>query len=163
MTDLAHFSFENEAEMLQFGKRLASHFREALNQDVESALVVYLNGELGAGKTTLTRSIVQAFGYQGNVKSPTYTFVEEYDLSPYTLYHFDLYRLADPDELEFIGIRDYFRAQTICLLEWASRGKGMIPNADLVIQIDYAGQGRKISLLPQSPHGQQIIAKILAK
>lgn len=163
MTDLAHFSFENEAEMLQFGSRLASLFREALNQNAEAALVVYLNGELGAGKTTLTRSIVQSFGYVGNVKSPTYTLVEEYELSPYTLYHFDLYRLADPEELEFMGIRDYFRAQTICLLEWASRGKGMIPNADIVIQIDYADQGRKLSLLPQSPLGQQIIAKILAK
>lgn len=163
MTDLAQFSFENEAEMLQFGSRLASLFRETLNQNAEAALVVYLNGELGAGKTTLTRSIVQSFGYVGNVKSPTYTLVEEYALSPYALYHFDLYRLADPEELEFMGIRDYFRAQTICLLEWASRGKGMIPNADIVIQIDYADQGRRLSLLPKSPLGQQIVAKILAK
>lgn len=163
MTDLAHFSFENEAEMLKFGSRLATHFRLMLDEDPHASLVVYLNGELGAGKTTLTRSIVQSFGYVGNVKSPTYTLVEEYALSPYALYHFDLYRLADPEELEFMGIRDYFRAQTICLLEWASRGKGMIPPPDLVVQIDYAEPGRTLTLQEQSPRGQHIIAKISEK
>ncbi|SNV33196.1 ATP-binding protein [Actinobacillus suis] len=143
--------------MLQFGQTLAKHMQTYLNCSPQYALVVYLNGELGAGKTTLTRSIVREFGHIGNVKSPTYTLVEEYQLPPYTIYHFDLYRLSDPEELEFMGIRDYFRPQTVCLLEWASRGKGMIPEADIIIQIDYAEEGRNITLLPQTSVGTQLL------
>ncbi len=154
------FSFDNEADMLNFGERLAVSFKQFFAKSNENSLVVYLNGELGAGKTTLTRSIVRSFGYEGNVKSPTYTLVEEYQLSPYSLYHFDLYRLSDPEELEFMGIRDYFQPQSLCLLEWAIKGKGIIPDADLVIQIDYAGEGRKVTLLPQTPVLIDIISTI---
>ncbi|OOH90344.1 tRNA (adenosine(37)-N6)-threonylcarbamoyltransferase complex ATPase subunit type 1 TsaE [Pasteurellaceae bacterium 15-036681] len=154
--------FENEELMLQFGQQLAVKFQQYLAQDSQNSLVIYLNGELGAGKTTLTRSIVRAFGYQGNVKSPTYTLVEEYQLTPYAVYHFDLYRLAAPEELEFMGIRDYFRPQTLCLLEWASRGEGMIPQADIIVQIDYAQTGRHIELQPQTEAGKLLVANFLA-
>lgn len=150
------FYLANEAELLEFGTQLAVGFQQFFANAEKTSLVIYLNGELGAGKTTLTRSIVKAFGHQGNVKSPTYTLVEEYALNPYTLYHFDLYRLADPEELEFMGIRDYFRENTISLLEWASRGKGMIPDADLVIQLDYKDNGRTLRLQPQTEAGKQI-------
>lgn len=154
------FYFADETEMLQFGQNFARYLQSYLAGDANAAFVIYLNGELGAGKTTFTRSIVKAFGHQGNVKSPTYTLVEEYALPPFHLYHFDLYRLADPEELEFMGIRDYFRPQTLCLLEWASRGEGVIPAADLVIQIDYAEQGRKLHLYPQSEAARQLLQKI---
>ncbi|QIW15511.1 tRNA (N6-adenosine(37)-N6)-threonylcarbamoyltransferase complex ATPase TsaE [Pasteurellaceae bacterium RH1A] len=157
MTQLA-FSFSNEEQMLAFGSQLAQQFAQYLAQNTENSLVIYLNGELGAGKTTLSRSIVRQFGYQGNVKSPTYTLVEEYQLPALAIYHFDLYRLADPEELEFMGIRDYFRPQTLCLLEWASRGQGMIPEADLLVQINYQAQGRELVLQAQSAAGQAILA-----
>lgn len=153
------FYFANEEQMSQFGQSFSTILKNYLQENEQHSLVIYLNGELGAGKTTLTRSIVRYFGHQGNVKSPTYTLVEEYQLPPFSLYHFDLYRLADPEELEFMGIRDYFRPQTLCLLEWASRGEGVIPPADLIIQIDYQQEGRQITLLPQNQTGQQIFAK----
>ncbi|QLB20482.1 tRNA (N6-adenosine(37)-N6)-threonylcarbamoyltransferase complex ATPase TsaE [Vespertiliibacter pulmonis] len=155
------FYLKNEEALLQFGECLAIQFRDYLNKSTSNSLVIYLNGELGAGKTTLTRSIVRTFGHQGNVKSPTYTLVEEYILPPFSLYHFDLYRLADPEELEFMGIRDYFKAQTLCLLEWANCGLGMIPPADFIIQLDYAEQGRNLQLLPQNAKADELFRKFL--
>ncbi|AUI65223.1 MULTISPECIES: tRNA (adenosine(37)-N6)-threonylcarbamoyltransferase complex ATPase subunit type 1 TsaE [Glaesserella] len=151
------FYFATEEEMLNFGHTFALTLKDHLAKEPSASFVIYLNGELGAGKTTLTRSIVKAFGHTGNVKSPTYTLVEEYNLSPFSLYHFDLYRLSDPEELEFMGIRDYFRPQTLCLLEWATRGEGMIPDADFIIQIDYADNGRNLHLLPQTETAKQIL------
>lgn len=158
MSQSDFFYCADETQLLQFGHSLARQLKQQLDAQPKNGLVIYLNGELGAGKTTLTRSIVRAFGHRGNVKSPTYTLVEEYHLPPYALYHFDLYRLSDPEELEFMGIRDYFRPQTLCLLEWASRGEGIIPPADLIVQIDYAEQGRNIQLQPQNQLAQQLFA-----
>lgn len=154
------FLLPDEAATLDLGSRLAQCLKTFLNQNPQKSLTLYLNGKLGAGKTTLSRSIVRAFGHQGNVKSPTYTLVEEYALTPFMVYHFDLYRLADPEELEFMGIRDYFRPQTLCLVEWAARGAGMVPAADLVIQLDYTGSGRTLTLLPQNPIGQHLVDEL---
>ncbi|AHG76040.1 ATPase or kinase [Mannheimia varigena USDA-ARS-USMARC-1296] len=163
MADLLSFYCEDETKLLEFGQSFALGLKNYLLQDSNHALVIYLNGELGAGKTTLTRSIVRGFGHQGNVKSPTYTLVEEYHLAPFNVYHFDLYRLADPEELEFMGIRDYFKPQTLCLLEWASKGKGMIPEADFVIQIDYMNEGRQITVVPQNQSATDIVVNFNQK
>ncbi|MEG9481033.1 tRNA (adenosine(37)-N6)-threonylcarbamoyltransferase complex ATPase subunit type 1 TsaE [Mannheimia indoligenes] len=163
MADLFSFYCEDETKLLEFGQSFALGLKNYLLQDSNRSLVIYLNGELGAGKTTLTRSIVRAFGHQGNVKSPTYTLVEEYHLDPLNIYHFDLYRLADPEELEFMGIRDYFKPQTLCLLEWASKGEGMIPEADFVIQIDYMNEGRQITVVPQNQPATDILVNFNQK
>lgn len=156
MTELTQY-IPDEGTMLRFGKKLAEVL---VKQPKDNAIVLYFNGDLGAGKTTLTRGMVQGLGYQGNVKSPTYTLVEEYSIAGKMIYHFDLYRLADPEELEFMGIRDYFADNTICLIEWAEKGADLLSPPDLLVNIGYAENARNIELVAQSTMGQQIIQQL---
>ncbi|MCK5831510.1 MAG: tRNA (adenosine(37)-N6)-threonylcarbamoyltransferase complex ATPase subunit type 1 TsaE [Methylococcales bacterium] len=108
--------------------------------------LVFLNGDLGAGKTTLTRGVLRAAGYKSAVKSPTYTIVEEYHLINSKLYHFDFYRLKDPEELEWIGIRDYLEEQSLCFVEWPELGKGFLPEPDVVLTLKQQGEGRILDI-----------------
>lgn len=149
----------DEMAMCQFGAKL---MRIASQMTVEKAIVFYLSGDLGAGKTTLSRGMIQSLGYEGKIKSPTYTLVEEYHLAEQSIYHFDLYRLSDPEELEFMGIRDYFNPHSICLIEWAEKGQGLLPEPDLIIQIDYADDARNLTLQVRSKQGQQIVQQLIA-
>ncbi|RYY77376.1 MAG: tRNA (adenosine(37)-N6)-threonylcarbamoyltransferase complex ATPase subunit type 1 TsaE [Gammaproteobacteria bacterium] len=127
--------------MVAFGERLGFAFRAQ-----SDSLCVFLNGDLGAGKTTLSRGILRAFGHTGAVKSPTYTLVEEYNFSDRRVYHFDLYRLGDPEELEYMGIRDYFSAGNLCLIEWPQRGEGILPEPNVLIDIEAQADGRLIKI-----------------
>jgi len=117
---------------------------------ISSAGLVGLRGDLGAGKTTLVRGLLQAMGYQGNVKSPTYGLVETYTLlndkiAPSEVAHFDLYRLSDPDELEFIGFADFINEQTLCLIEWPEKGGKWTAGLDFMIDIDFLPVGRRLT------------------
>jgi len=123
-------------------------------------LVIFLQGDLGTGKTTLVRGFLRALGHKGVVKSPTYTLVEPYIIDNQQIYHFDLYRLGDPDELEYAGGRDYFDAQSICLLEWPEKAAGFLPAADLVLQLAYEGEGRSLEISAETAAGKKLLDAI---
>ncbi|QOL26530.1 tRNA (adenosine(37)-N6)-threonylcarbamoyltransferase complex ATPase subunit type 1 TsaE [Thalassotalea sp. LPB0316] len=139
---------------------LGSQLADIIKNELKHGVVVYLSGDLGAGKTTLTRGFVQGMGHCGHVKSPTYTLVEPYELPPWQVYHFDLYRLADPEELEYMGIRDYFNENSCSFIEWPSRGEGMIPTPDFLINLSYSGEQREVEIVPKSSLGDQLVAML---
>ena len=131
---------------------------EALGTRLADALppgcIVYLRGELGAGKTTLVRGLVHALGHSGPVRSPTYTLLEPYTVAGRQIVHLDLYRLVDPEELEFLGLRDFLDGRSILLVEWPERGRGFLPVADLIIELQHAAAGRFCRLVAASARGE---------
>jgi len=143
---------ENESETLRAGKILANVCR--------GAGIIYLKGELGTGKTTLCRGMLRQFQHTGPVKSPTFTLVEPYEIGAYKIYHFDLYRLADPAELEYVGIDDYFSQDSLCLVEWPEKGRGSLPKSDLLIKLEVYERGRIVRLCAGSTLGEKMSAKL---
>lgn len=169
MESKQHIDLINEAATLEFGARLAAAtFQDVVSSEKPAAGVgaahlggmIYLQGDLGAGKTTLTRGFMRAFGYLGAVKSPTYTLVEPYEFERCNIYHFDLYRLADPEEVSYLGTDEYFSAANLCLVEWAEKGAKWLPPPDLVIDIAPKGTGRQLTCQSLTAKGA-IIAKRL--
>jgi tRNA threonylcarbamoyladenosine biosynthesis protein TsaE len=137
---------ENEQSLLHIAKQLA---------DVApNNATIYLEGELGAGKTTFARGFIKALDYPGFVKSPTYTIVESYDTPKTKIYHFDLYRIADPQELSFLGIEEYFEQKALRLIEWSVRGKGLLLPADIIVELQFEGTGRKLIITAHSDIGK---------
>lgn len=139
----------DEAATLNLGARLATLLRPGMT--------VYLSGDLGAGKTTLVRGLLRSLGYCGRVKSPTYTLVELYEISSINLYHFDLYRFADPSEWAEAGFREYFNAGSICLVEWPEKAAGLLPEPDLALRLSWVGEGRQAELVANTEAGRRCI------
>lgn len=154
MTSGLRFAIDNEAAMLAFG--------QSLSKSCDCGIVIYLNGELGAGKTTLVRGFLRGFGFEGIVKSPTYTLVEPYQFSSQSIFHFDLYRLQDPQELLDIGIQDYFQQNAICLIEWPEQGRPFLTEADISCEIMVVDKDhRKMICQAFSEKGQGMLNRLL--
>ncbi len=132
----------NTKAMMELGGKIADQFPQGG--------IVLLNGDLGVGKTTLVRGVLRHLGYDGIVKSPTYTLVEPYQLEDRIIYHFDLYRLADPEELEYIGGRDYWDGNSLCLIEWPEKAEGYLPEANLELTISHQGESRDLEIIKGS-------------
>ena len=121
---------------------------------------VWLVGDLGAGKTTLARGLLRGLGYLGRVKSPTYTLVELYTLSRFNLYHFDLYRIADPDEWEDAGFRECFNDASVCLVEWPEKAREMLPPPDVQVCLEFSDDGRRAWVSGLTEGGKECVARL---
>jgi len=175
------FSIKDESAMMDFAARISNSLTASDTNNLSKGQLIFLEGDLGAGKTTFVRGFLRKLGYNGAVKSPTFTLVESYSIvkqrakqeakqgakqevkqaiEELTLFHFDLYRLTDPEELDYMGITDYFDGEAIVLIEWPDKGQGFLPLADLVINIAYSGKGREIVLSSQTDKGKQLMASI---
>ena len=154
-TDSVERLLESEQEL----EALAAQFAKNSNRD----LVIFLQGDLGAGKTTFARGFLRGCGVEGIVKSPTYTLVEPYQLDDEKMcYHFDLYRLANGEELEFTGARDYFDGHSTCLVEWPEKADGFLPKPDINCLLEYHQQGRKASFSGLSDKGKEVMLRVFA-
>ncbi len=146
---------DSEQQQQDFGAQLG----RLLPSVAEEGFVIYLKGDLGAGKTTLVRGMLRGLGWQKAVKSPTYTIMEPYELDIISLYHFDLYRLADPEELDYLGLRDMV-GHGVLVFEWPERGSSGLPPADLLIEITHCQQARELSLTSCSASGNSLLQQM---
>lgn len=152
MNQALEFISQDEAGTVAWGERLGRALR--------CGGIVFLHGQLGTGKTTLCRGVLRAFGHMGAVKSPTYPLVEPYCYENTDIYHFDLYRLGHPEELEYLGVRDYFESGNVCLVEWPEKADGMLPAPDVELLLRYAEKGRHLTLVAHSDRGKAVMEKI---
>jgi len=142
---------KNLNETITFSRKLANCCAQ-----LKSSFVIYLIGELGVGKTALAQGFIQYFGFE-QVKSPTYSLVESYENKVINIHHMDCYRLNDPEELEYIGIRDYLSSECLQLIEWPELGKGVIAKADISITLSGDGNQRKINIQTHTTAGKEVI------
>lgn len=154
------FALADERETARLGAALAHAIEAEAATVSRRGLVVALAGDLGAGKTSLVRAALRTLGVSGPVRSPTFTLVEPYVVSSLNFYHFDFYRLADPEEFSFAGFRDLFGATAVCLIEWPDKAAGYLPTADLLIALAVAGQGRQATLTAATELGTECLQRI---
>ncbi len=157
----------DEQATLAAGARMAAavrgHLAEAsfaVGSSATGPLMVYLHGDLGAGKTCLSRGLVQSLGHDGPVKSPTYTLVEPYENLHPPVYHFDLYRLSEPTEVEFLGVEDCFSPGRLCLVEWPGNGRGALPGPDLEVTLTDDAPGRRLRCVATTGNGVALLDRM---
>ncbi|VAW55210.1 tRNA threonylcarbamoyladenosine biosynthesis protein TsaE [hydrothermal vent metagenome] len=145
----------NESQQIALATTVAKYLK--------TSFIMLLKGELGVGKTTFARGFIQASGFDGVVKSPTYTLVEPYPINHKRMcYHFDLYRLVDPEELEFTGARDYFNKKDVCLVEWPEKAEGFLPPADWICDLSHSNEGRNLHISALSDRGKKLMLQVFS-
>ena len=155
-------SLPDEAATRSAGHALGHALETVLERrPADGALIVGLAGTLGAGKTTLARAALRALGVAGTVRSPTYTIAEPYETRVGRMWHLDLYRIADPEELEFIAIRDLVSDSVACLVEWPERGRGGLPEPDCLVVLAPAGPGRRLRIESRTVRGHGVASLVL--
>ncbi len=143
---------ESEAHTKQFGAKLAKY--------ICNPLTLTFKGQIGAGKTTLIRALLMGLGVKGTIKSPTFSIVEEYPFADFNVYHFDCYRIAHPEELEYIGFRDYFTNKSVCLIEWPELAGDVLPQVDLCFELKLQHNGRSVSVVSETSCGENLIKRL---
>ncbi len=145
----------SERQQTAFAANVAKH--------LQTSFVLLLKGDLGVGKTTFARGFIQASGFDGVVKSPTYTLIEPYPINNNRMcYHFDLYRLVDAEELEFTGARDYFNENDVCLVEWPEKADGFLPSADWICELSHLNEGRHLHVFALSDRGKKLMLQVFS-
>ena len=153
----------NEGSVFLPDEAATEHFGQVLAQITGCRGLITLSGDLGSGKTTLSRGLIRGAGHHGAVKSPTFTIVEPYEIGERQIMHFDLYRLEDPEELEFLGFRDYLDGDVLCLLEWPEKGAAYLPVPDLALTLSHLPAGRQISWQALTAYGKELAVPLAAR
>ncbi len=146
----------NEQQQIEFGLQLAKAWQKLHLKN----FLIYLYGNLGAGKTTLIRGFLCGLGYEKHVKSPTYTLIETYEIEQQLILHVDLYRLHDPNELINLGLLEDIKNCSVCLVEWPEQGGELLPQADIACYIELLGQGREIKMKSLNERGEQVLLQL---
>ena len=152
-TEVLQLDLADEAALQRCARRMAPSLSEGA--------VIFLSGELGAGKTTFARALLQQLGVNARIKSPTYSLIESYAVPGMAIHHLDLYRIADAGELEWLGLADLATDRAnLLLVEWPERGAGHLPVPDLVLQLDHSSPGRRLALRPNGRLGEALLANL---
>ena len=152
-SEIGQIKFPREVDLENFANKFSCH--------IPLPLVIWLEGDLGAGKTTFARGLIHALGYKGRVKSPTYGLLEHYQLESLQVLHMDLYRISDPGELEFLGVEDLLDERTILLIEWPDKGGLWLPEPDFIFRFAYAGEGRDLNWKACTHRAQTFAVRLL--
>lgn len=156
----ANILLANVAQATLFATRFAKILETLAAKPDKTPWVIFLEGELGAGKTTFVRACLQTLGEKGKIKSPTYTILESYDINKWHIYHLDLYRLVDPEELYFLGLEDHLTPESIFFVEWPRKGREFLPEPDVLLNYQFLAQGRALEFSVLNKRAEPLLEAI---
>jgi tRNA threonylcarbamoyladenosine biosynthesis protein TsaE len=157
---IAQIALANVSQATLLAKRFAQLLEQQAKLFDKAPWVIFLDGDLGTGKTTFVRAVLQTLGEKGKIKSPTYTILESYTIQQWQLFHLDLYRLADAEELHFLGLEDHFTANAIFFVEWPKKGGAVLPHPDIVLHYKFLAQGRTLEMTAFSQRAVPLLESV---